>query len=69
MDEAERQKLEAMNELEREMYLYEREEQRNAARMGKQLVDQARDQVKHQQHCTCRYTQAAVQGSVQSLPA
>lgn len=45
MDEAERAKLEGMNELEREMYLYEREEQLQRARLGKAVLDQTREQV------------------------
>jgi hypothetical protein len=45
MDELERAKLEGMNELEREMYLYEREEQLQRARLGKAVLDQTREQV------------------------
>lgn len=67
MDEAERQKLEAMNELEREMYLYEREEQLQRARLGKAVLAQTRDTVRHSNIHAGRYT--ALQGSIQSLTA
>lgn len=42
MDEEERRKLESMNELEREMYLYEREEQLQRARQRQSVLDQTR---------------------------
>lgn len=45
MNEDTRKKLESMNELEREMYLYEREEQLQRARLGKSVLDQTREQV------------------------
>lgn len=42
MDEAMEKQLEGMNELEREMFLYEREEQLQRARLGKSVLDQTR---------------------------
>lgn len=43
MTETDREKLGAMNELEREMYLYEREEQLQKARLGKAVLEQTRN--------------------------
>jgi len=43
MNDDEKEKLAAMNELEREMYLYEREEQLQRARLGKSVLDQTRN--------------------------
>lgn len=53
MDEDERQKLEGMNELEREMYLYEREELLQRARLGKSVLDQTRNRDSEQVYCVC----------------
>lgn len=69
LDEAERAKLAGMNELEREMYLYEKEEELQRARLGKAVLDQTREQVGSSEELVSYVISAKVWACKCSLPA